>query len=260
VRAVEPPAALRDRYAGWSWSPAWTYEGAVTTWRLSTEGGEALFLKVRAVEEAPTLAEEARRLEWARAHLPVPAVLGCGSDGDADWLLLEGLPGRDATAPELRARPGLTVPALARGLRRFHETPVHACPFRFTFDGALATVRRRVAEGRATHDDLHPEFSHLSIEDAVSLLVELKPADEDLVVCHGDYCFPNVLVEGDEVTAYLDLGELAVADRWWDLAVASWSTTWNVGTGYQQLFLDSYGIDPDPRRITFFRLLYDLVS
>lgn len=41
-------------------------------------------------------------------------------------------------------------------------------------------------------------------------LEELKPTGEDLVVCHGDHCFPNVVIEG-EVTAYLDLGELAVA-------------------------------------------------
>jgi kanamycin kinase len=257
---VEPPAALRDRYGDWSWSSAWTYEGAVTTWRLSTPAGAVLFLKVRAVEESPTLADEAVRLEWARGHLTVPTVLGCGTDGDAEWLLLEALPGRDATAPELRARPDLTVPLLARGLRRFHQTPAEACPFRLTLEGALDTVRRRVAEGRATHGDLHPEFSHLSLDDAVRMLEELKPAGEDLVVCHGDYCFPNVLVEDDEVTAYLNLGELAVADRWWDLAVASWSTTWNVGPGYEQLFLDSYGIDPDPRRITFYRLLYDLIS
>ena len=51
-----------------------------------------------------------------------------------------------------------------------------------------------------------------------------------------------------------------MADRWSDLAVASWSTTWNVGPGYEQLFFDAYGIDPDPRRTSFFRLLYDLIS
>ncbi len=260
MRAVEPPAAMRDRYRDWSWAPAWTYEGAVTTWRLCSAAGEVRFLKVRASEESPSLEEEAVRLVWARAHLPVPAVLGSGTDGDVGWLLLKGLAGSDATAPELRCRPEWTVPVLARGLRRFHETPVEACPFRLTIDGAVDTVRQRVAEGRADHGDLHPEFSHLSLSEAVRTLEELAPTSEDLVVCHGDYCFPNVLVEGDQVVAYLDLGELAVADRWWDLAVASWSTTWNVGPGYEQLFLDAYGIDPDHRRASFFRLLYDLIS
>jgi kanamycin kinase len=62
------------------------------------------------------------------------------------------------------------------------------------------------------------------------------------------------------VAAYLDLGELGVADRWWDLAVATWSTTWNLGPGWEPAFLEAYGIDPDPERIAYYRLLYDLVS
>ena len=127
-------------------------------------------------------------------------------------------------------------------------------------EDALATVRRRIAEGRAEQADLHPEFAHLSLNEAVATLEELAPEHEDPVVCHGDYCFPNVLVEGDNVTGYLDLGELAVADRWWDIAVGSWSTQWNIGSGWERLFIDSYGVEVDAARMTFYRLLYDLIS
>jgi len=91
-------------------------------------------------------------------------------------------------------------------------------------------------------------------------LERLRPASEDLVVCHGDYCFPNVLIEGDEVTGFVDLGELGVADRWWDLAVATWSVTWNAGPGWEDVFLEAYGVERDQARTAFYRLLYDLVS
>ena len=43
------------------------------------------------------------------------------------------------------------------------------------------------------------------------------------------------------VTGYVDLGELAVADRWWDLAVATWSLTWDLGPGWEAEFLACYG-------------------
>ena len=39
-----------------------------------------------------------------------------------------------------------------------------------------------------------------------------------------------------------------------------WSTCWNFGERFEALFYESYGITPDPARIRFFRLLYDLVS
>lgn len=260
MRAVEPPAAVRDEYRDWSWTVAWRYEDVVTTWRLCSPGGDVRFLKVRAAEEEPPLANEEARLRWARSRLPVPEVVASGTAGDVDWLVTEGLPGRDATAPELRADPQRLVPALADGLRRLHATPVDGCPFRLTVEDAIAAVRGRVANGRAGRADLHEEFRHLSLTEAVALVEDLAPDGEDLVLCHGDYCFPNVLVDDWAVTAYLDLGELDVADRWWDVAVGSWSTTWNVGPGWQQAFFAAYGIEPDERRITFWRLVYDLIS
>lgn len=259
MRRVDPPPGVRERYKAWTWSVAWSYQTVVTTWRLSS-ATRVRYLKVRAVEETPRLLAEATRLRWARDHLPVPAVVDSGTEADVDWLLVDALPGRDATTPQLKARPEWLVPLLARGLRRFHEAPVDACPFRLTVEDALDAVRQRVADGQADQADLHAEFRHLSLDDAVATLEGWAPHENDLVVCHGDYCFPNVLIEDGAVTGYVDVGELAVADPWLDLAVASWSTTWNVGPGWEKLFLDAYGVEEDPRRMSFYRLLYDLIS
>lgn len=79
-------------------------------------------------------------------------------------------------------------------------------------------------------------------------------------MCHGDYCFPNMLLQHGRVTGYLDLGELGLADRWWDIAVGAWSVTWNVDPALEPLFYEAYGIEPDPERIRFYRLMYDLAS
>lgn len=78
------------------------------------------------------------------------------------------------------------------------------------------------------------------------------------MVCHGDYCLPNVLLDGGRVVGYLDLGEVGVSDRWRDLAVGTWSVTWNVGPGYEDLFLAAYGTDWAPARRDLYRLLYYL--
>jgi len=56
------------------------------------------------------------------------------------------------------------------------------------------------------------------------------------VVCHGDSCPPNVLLEEGRATGYVDLGELGVADRWWDVAVGGWSVAWNFGPELEPLF------------------------
>jgi kanamycin kinase len=84
--------------------------------------------------------------------------------------------------------------------------------------------------------------------------------DIPIVVCHGDYCPPNALMHSRRVVGYVDLGELAIADRWWDLAVATWSTTWTFGPGLESVFLDTYDVELDAKRQAFYRLLFDIAS
>jgi kanamycin kinase len=89
--------------------------------------------------------------------------------------------------------------------------------------------------------------------------LRVAPPVDQLVVCHGDACAPNTLLDDDGTFAALvDLGTLGVADRWADLAVAAWSTEWNYGPGLDTLLYDAYGVHPDPDRIAYYRLLWDL--
>jgi aminoglycoside phosphotransferase len=261
---VSPPADLRTRYQTWTWSAVSDWPGVSKTWRLeSPSGPEVQYLKVGDVQRWPNGLAECERVRWATPFLPVAEVIDCGADDSVDWLVIMPLPGVDATRHPLIDEPDRLVRLLAGGLAEFHDAaPVQVCPFDFRVEAALAHVRARASSGLIDPvSDFHPEHRHLSVEAAVAQLERLAPVDEDLVVCHGDYCLPNVMLADDgTVTGYLDLGELGVADRWWDLAVGSWSVTWNLGSGWEDHFLESYGVEPDADRMRFYRLLYDLVS
>lgn len=254
-----PPAALSG-VVGWEAAAVWSLVPEVVTWRLRAPDGEVRYLKVSNLGQELTLAAERDRMAWAAPRLPVPQVLDYGSDGEREWLLTAGLAGVNATDDGLRADPPRLVPLLAGGLRRFHSLSVGDCPFDSRIDIALRTAQRRVAGGLVDAErDLHIDHGRLTAEAALARLGELRPRQEDLVVCHGDYCLPNVLISDARVSGYVDLGKRGVADRWWDLAVAAWSVTWNLGPGWEDLFLDAYGVRRDPGKVAFYRLLYDLV-
>ena len=247
-------------YRRWRWTTMSCYPRQMT-WRLQWDT-TIRYLKVGIDGDYPGLRAEADRLTWAAAYLPVPEVIDVGADGTVEWLVTAALTGRPATDPTL-GEPRAVVVAWGEGLRALHDaTPVDTCPFDFRLDVALDHVRHRVAAGLVDPvEDFNDDHRHLTT--AVAGLRELerrRPGSEDLVVCHGDYCPPNALLRAGRVVGYVDLGELAVADRWWDLAVGTWSTTWNFGSGIEPLFLAAYGAEPDPERQTFYRLLYDLAS
>lgn len=231
------------------------------TWRLDHPAHSTRYLKVVRAGAYPTARGEAERARWARTFLTVPEVIEAGTDGELDWLVTAALDGRPATDTG-DTDPRSVVIALAEGLRRFHDAaPVATCPFDFRAEIALAHVSRRVAAGLIDpRDAFNDNHRHLDLLGALDRLDRLRPRTEDLVVCHGDYCPPNVLLDGGRAVGYVDLGELGVADRWRDLAVGTWSVTWNFGPGLEDLFLAAYGAEPDPDRQAFYRLLYHLAS
>ena len=191
----EAPAWLMQEYSDWAWKVAYQYGPEALVYSLSRDPGEMRYLKLARVGQFPTLEEEAHRMRWAGDYLPVPEVIEQDSDDHLSWMITRALPGRDATDPALMADPKQLVRILARGLRVFHEAPVEVCPFDFRLEKSLAHARRRLHEGRIDPErDFHDEFGHLSAEEAMEELHSARPSSEDLVVCHGDYCLPNILI------------------------------------------------------------------
>lgn len=252
---------VEPRLAAATWERFYENCAKIVTYRhVGAEG--AWFLKVAPPGASSTFESEVSRMRWGAEHLPVPEVCGVGETRNGgEWMLTRGLPGHDGTRTPLRDDPRRLAEVLACGLRRFHDVPTDACPFAFRLDESLALVQSRVERGLVDPaNDFHPEHAELSVAAALTRLLRERPETEDLVVCHGDYCLPNALIEGETVTGFVDLGEVGVADRWWDLAVATWSVTWNLGPGHEQAFLDAYGAPLNHDKLVYYRLLYDLVS
>jgi kanamycin kinase len=204
------------------------------------------------------LTAEAVRLHWAGTYTRVPRVLMHGADAAGAWLMTAALPGQSAVSPRWLQEPARAVWEIGRGLRALHDAlPVEHCPFSWSLEDRLADARRRAAAGRLDPETWHTSHRALSLERALELLAELPPIDH-LVVCHGDACAPNTLLDDEgRWSGHVDLGALGVADRWADLAVATWSTQWNYGPGWEDHLLAGYGIQGDPARLAYYRLLWD---
>ncbi|MDZ7733719.1 MAG: phosphotransferase [Acidimicrobiia bacterium] len=110
---------------------------------------------------------------------------------------------------------------------------------------------------RGHFDDLYRRYA---ARRALALVHELRPVgDEDLVVTHGDYTLPNVLLDQHGVTGIVDWGRAGVADRYVDLADVSRSLVRNLGPDTLGPFLDAYGLEqPDLARLDFYVLLAQL--
>jgi kanamycin kinase len=237
----------------------WENELGGLTFQLG-EGPGRRFVKWAPAGSGIDLGAEADRLRWAAAYTTVPRVLDVGSDRSGHWLVTQGLPGESAVGDRWLKAPAGAVAAIGAGLRVLHDAlPVAECPFSWSVEDQLADVERRASAGAIDLRGWHSEDHGLDgVEEALSVLATPPPVDR-LVVCHGDACAPNTLVDEDgRWTGHVDLGSLGVSDRWADLAVATWSTQWNYGPGWEETLLEAYGVASDAVRTRYYRLLWDL--
>lgn len=211
--------------------------------------GAKFYLKVGAAGE---VAEEADRLRWFAGRAPVPRVIVYERVGAESYLLTQALDGVAAHAVEHRLE---AVLALAEGLRLLHGLDVRTCPFDARLSVTMAKARDNAVAGHVDESDF--DDSHLG-RTALDLLGELeatRPESEDLVVTHGDYCLPNVIVRDGAVAGFIDIGRAGVADRHQDFACAARSIAYNFGEEFVAPFFAAYGMAPDPARIEFYQLL-----
>ena len=110
--------------------------------------------------------------------------------------------------------------------------------------------------GLVDEDDFDAQRQGRSPHSLFAELLATRPDEEDLVVAHGDYCLPNVLVENGKISGFVDLGLAGVTDRYQDLALVTRSLTHNFGRGWEEKLFACYGIEtPDSARIEYYRLL-----
>lgn len=211
----------------------WRNERGGLTFRARGEWGERYIKWQPSAELTPAqredvnLISESEKLHWAGQFVPVPRVLECGEDDAAVWLVTEAINATSAVDQRWHDEAEVAVRAIATGLRRLHDAlPVASCPFRGAWVGSTVSA----------------------------------PEPKRLVVCHGDPCVPNTLINRQgEFAGHVDLSRLGVADCWADLAIATYSISWSVnfGRSYDELFFLTYGIEPDMERIRFYRGLWD---
>lgn len=260
---METPAIVGRFAAGREVEAVWRNETGGITFRLGS-GPERRFLKWSPPGSGVDLGEEIRRLEWAVRYTAVPRVLSQGSDSQGSWFVTAGLPGRSAVDEHWKQDPATAVRAMGTGLRALHERlPVQDCPFDRSVETRLALARQDAAAGRidlaAWHEDVRARVT--SVEHALELVTSDIPPVDRLVVCQGDTCAPNTLIGDDGIcSGHVDLGTLGTADRWADLALASWSTIWNYGPGWEEPLFEAYGVEADWERVHYYRLLSQLVD
>lgn len=89
--------------------------------------------------------------------------------------------------------------------------------------------------------------------DAINKIHNVKVQDKKYIIdegfdtlIHGDFCLPNILVNDNGVSGFIDLGDAGIGDPWRDYAWCIWSLEYNLNTKeYTHILLEKLGIEFD---------------
>ena len=178
---------------------------------LSRQDGD-LYIKTAA---GGTLRRESEMNDFFHSLGLGPEVLAY-LPGAQDWLVTRAIPGEDCLYAPYLEDPGRLSALLGELLRQLHETDPTGCP---------------VTDLNSSLYPSHP-----------GLLTSR-------VLCHGDYCLPNVMLHNWQFSGYIDVGQGGIGDRHIDLYWGCWSLLYNLKEEkWCSRFLDAYGredVTPD---------------
>jgi len=248
------PDELSRLIDGYRWRRIEIGESGAEVYRLTAKEGPSLILKHARDNTSLSLGDEAARLRWLSQHANVPSVLWFAAEGDGRWLLMTTLPGTNAE--DARVPATIKVRLVAEALRALHAIDRSACPFDERLDAKIARAAENVRQGRVEEAHFDEKNLGRSAADLFSEMLSKRPTHEDLVVTHGDACFPNFMLDGATFTGFVDCGRAGVADRYQDLALICRSIEYELGTHWVARFFRHYGLDTlNQARLDFYRLL-----
>ncbi len=146
-----------------------------------------------------------------------------------------------------------------------HSLSVDQCPFERRLSRMFGRAVDVVSRNAVNPDFLPDEDKSTPQLDLLArvereLPVRLDQERTDMVVCHGDPCMPNFMVDPKtlQCTGLIDLGRLGTADRYADLAlmIANAEENWAAPDEAERAFavlFNVLGIEaPDRERLAFY--------
>lgn len=207
-------------------------------WYIEKDGG--YFLKR---SEKGTLEKEASMTEYFAEKGLSAKVISYVSE-ESDWLLTERVKGEDCTFSRYLEAPERLCDILAETLKMLHGLKTDGCPIKNRTADYLAGAEKNYREGMFDPSYCMPDMRPRNAQEAwktVSAKKHLLKAD---TLLHGDYCLPNVLLDGWRLSGFIDLGGGGVGDKHVDLYWGAWTLNFNLKTDkYRKRFFDVYGRD-----------------
>jgi aminoglycoside phosphotransferase len=226
-------------------------------YKIINEKGPDFYLKVKEKNPVASLFLEFQKTQWLKDKISVPEPLEYMEHENNEFYLMEEVRGKMSCQPGYFNNNEDVVRVMARTLKKLHGLEPENCPFNQNLAVKIKAAEYNMENNLVDESDFNPENMGKTSSELYKELLATVPDHEDIVMAHGDYCMPNIIINKNLFAGLIDLGSFGLADRYQDISLILRSMVKNFNTDkYHRLFLNEYGIkNLDQKKITFYKLL-----
>lgn len=166
--------------------------------------------------------------KWIDSRIQVPKALKYVKEGATEYLITSGIEGTPVYQLQKEQKED-GVRVLAEALKLIHSMNTKGCPLTSTIDDKIKLVKINADNPLKKRKLANLEKVNVS---------------ENIMLTHGDYCLPNILVTDDgNLGGVIDWDYGGLADQYVDFVSCLWSLKYNFGEGdWISQFLEEYGM------------------
>lgn len=154
---------------------------------------------------------------WLDGQIQIPNILVYYVEDGKAYTLMTRIKGKMLCDEEYLTNPDKLIDFVVMGLKRLWEVDISNCVYETSrLSERLKMARENVEKGLVDMDNVEPEtFGEEGFANPEELLcwLENNRPKEDIVLTHGDFCLPNIFIEDNEISGFIDLGKMGPADR-----------------------------------------------
>ena len=200
---------------------------------VNLKNGKTALLKIQRKVGNDTLKEEYDALNFLHDKIKVPKTFYYNEISNIEYLLRECVEGTP-----LYKYSGFGY-KLGKELKKFHNLYTENSEFKkFSTDVLLKNMLDKID---VLYEHRGEKFQNYSKEDLIKFLKNNKPKNDALI--HGDFSLTNILVDENGEYCFIDLGNMSVSTKYFDIYVVGKSFKINNLEMEYNDFLRGYGFN-----------------
>ncbi len=213
--------------------------------------------KVFYLKVADHLSKESIRLEYLSGKISVPEKVFYEKYNGKSYLLTKEVKGEMLCSEYYENHPLEGIDIIVEAFNQLYSIDYSDCVIDETIDEKIKEIESSIKN--INEKDINSEIlARFHNKEGILKYLKGNKPKQIIGFTHGDMSLPNIFALDHHFSGLIDVGNAGLCDIYFDLVICEMSIERNYGSEYIDVFYEKLGIEKDPFKSEYYRILMSL--